>query len=112
MDSSSPSPSLEIPAAKTRKVKRILFKYDPATETHDEGELIALWSACDRSGMFGDMVKVRLLTAQRREKVAREGQCRNAAFAAHLQDIIAAQAKIAGNPYVFPGRARTEGRQG
>jgi integrase len=80
----------------------------------------ALWKACDESGRFGAMLKLLLLTAQRREKVAtmkwsdvvngvwtiasEEREKGNAGVLKLPQlalDIIAAQPRIAGNPYVF-----------
>jgi len=90
----------------------------------DEGELRALWKACDEcNGTFGAAVKVLLLTAQRKQKVAEmrwtdiengvwtiPSEPREKSNAGSLRlpqvvlGIIAAQPRIAGNDYVFAGR--------
>ncbi len=89
----------------------------------DDAEIRALWTACADAGTFGAMVKTLLLTAQRREVVSImkwddvvDGVWtipyapRQKTNAGTLQlppaemDIINAQQRIAGNPYVFPGR--------
>jgi integrase len=86
--------------------------------SHDEVRM--LWKACDEQGRFGAMLKLLLLTAQRREKVATTrwqdvvdgvwtiaSEAREKGNAGVLKlpqlalDIIAAQPRIAGNPYVF-----------
>jgi integrase len=91
-----------------RKGKRIL----------DDSECRALWKA--GAGTFGALLKVLLLTAQRRDKVATmkwddiadgvwtiASEPREKASAGSLQlpkmalDIIAEQPRLAGNPYVF-----------
>jgi integrase len=98
-------------AAKARK--RIL----------NDTELRQLWQAAD--GTFGALLKILLLTSQRREKastmrwtdlvdgvweIATEEREKGNAGALKLPqlalDIIAAQPHIAGNPYVFPGRGK------
>ena len=40
------------------------------TRTLNDDEIKSLWKAADGSGTFGNLLKVSLLTAQRREKVA------------------------------------------
>jgi integrase len=94
----------------------------------DNDEIRALWTACADMGTFGALVKTLLLTAQREAKVAdmkwddvvdREwriaSEPREKANAKLLRlpqmalDIIAAQPRIAGNPYVFPA-GRGSGR--
>jgi integrase len=88
----------------------------------DDAELRALWAAASASGTFGAMVKVLLLCAQRRDKVvvtmkwedltesgvweiaSRAGEKSNAGSLRLPQaalDIIHAQPRLAGNPYVF-----------
>jgi integrase len=86
-----------------------------------DDEIRALWQACD--GTFGALVKVLLLTGQRRDKVitmqwedveddvwtipsaAREktnaGSLR---LPSAVLDVIKAQPRIVGNPFVFAGR--------
>jgi integrase len=102
--------------SKNGKRDRILAK----TETNKDGddELLALWKAAD--GTFGALLKVALLTAQRKDKVAtmkwddivdgvweipsEEREKSNAGSLRLPQtvlDIIDAQPRIAGNPYVF-----------
>ena len=94
-----------------RKGKRIL----------DDDEIRALWNA--DAGTFGGLVKVLLLTAQRRDKVAtmkwddisddtwtivsaerEKGNAGSLRLPPLALDIIQAQPRIAGNPYVFVGR--------
>jgi integrase len=98
-------------------------------------EIRAVWRAADQVGTFGAIVKLALLTGQRREKVAtmRWADLQNGDWvirtepgekgnggrlrllgAAH--DIVEAQPRIEGNPYVFAGsprgrRARTASRE-
>ena len=91
-----------------RKRKRILT----------DDEIVSLWKAAD--GTFGAFLKVALLTAQRREKVVTmkwddvvdgvwtiPSEEREKSNAGSLQlpkaviDIIEAQPRLAGNPYVF-----------
>lgn len=94
-----------------RKRKRIL----------DDDEIRALWGACDGMGTFGAIIRVCLLTAQRREKVTTmkwtdlvDGEWRipsednrEKSHAGTLRlppmvlDIITAQPRLANNPYVF-----------
>jgi integrase len=120
--------------AADRKRKRIL----------DDDEIRALWKACDAMGLddagkdniagrtFGDLVKVLLLTGQRREKVATmrwsdlvDGEWRIATEAGEkpnagslklpqaVLDIIPSRPRAVGNPYVFFGapRGRRRGSQ-
>ena len=94
-----------------RKRKRIL----------DDDEIRALWNAA--AGTFGGLVKVLLLTAQRRDKVAtmqwddisddtwtivsaerEKGNAGSLRLPPLVLAIIQDQPRIAGNPYVFPGR--------
>ena len=94
-----------------RRGKRIL----------DDDEIRALWSA--DAGTFGAFVKVLLLTAQRRDKVAtmkwddisedtwtiasaprEKGNAGSLRLPPMVLNIINAQPHIAGNPHVFAGR--------
>ncbi len=87
----------------------------------DDDELRLVWDACEST--FGDIVKLLLLTAQRREKVGsmkwddlKDGvwtiprEPREKANPGSLKlpqlalDIIKKRDEVAGTPYVFPGR--------
>jgi integrase len=92
----------------------------------EDEEIRALWTACDTTTdktVFGAMVKVLLLTAQRREKVSTmqwddiangiwtiPTEAREKANAGSLtlpqvvQDVVEAQPRLEDNPYVFAGR--------
>jgi integrase len=86
----------------------------------DDGEIRALFTACTNMGTFGAIVKVLLLTGQRREKVATmkwddvvDGEWKIAAedreksnagtlrLPKMVLDIIEQQPRIANSPYVF-----------
>jgi integrase len=108
-----------------RKRKRFLGMPLAEGRDYNDDEIRALWTACGESGTFGALVKVALLTGQRREKVdgmqwghvvdgvwtipsaAREkGNAGSLRLPQLVLDIIQAQPRIAGNPHVFPGRGR------
>jgi integrase len=92
-----------------------------------DDEIRLLWNACTETNeTFGALLKVGLLTAQRRDKVAtmrwddlKEGEWtirverREKGTAGKLKlpamtlKIIEQQPRIADNPYVFPGRGKT-----
>ena len=91
--------------------------------TLSDDEIQALWLACADMGTYGALLKVLLLTAQRKDKVAtmRWGDIRNGVWTIRserrekpnaevlrlppvVSDIINAQPQIADNPYVFAGR--------
>jgi integrase len=92
-----------------------------------DDEIRAVWKAAGEVGTFGALVKVALLTGQRREKVshmqwadvspdgvwtiAREKGEKGTAGKIKLPQlalsVIQAQPHIAGNPYVFAGRGKT-----
>jgi integrase len=98
--------------ARDRARKRIL----------DDGEIRAVWTACDDTGTYGALIKVLLLTAQRldkvktmrREDISDDGRWtirsepREKGNAGQIRlpqlalDIIAAQPVIDGNPFIFP----------
>jgi integrase len=99
---------------KSRKRARIL----------DDDELRAVWEAAEGNGTFGAIVRLALLTAQRREKIASmqwedvtvDGEWRIPAEEREKGnggalllpdaaiDIIRERKRIGDNPYVFPGR--------
>lgn len=101
---------------KRRKRERIL---------NDE-ELRKVWTAAEDAGKFGAIVRLALLTAQRKAKIAAmrwedvsdgvwtmptEDREKGVGGALKLpeaaREIIKAQARIGDNPYVFPGRGDT-----
>src|SRR5262249_32305099 len=86
----------------------------------EDDEIRALWGAADECGLFGAMVKLCLLTAQRREKIStmkrddikdgvwtiatdkrEKGNGDRLALPQMALDLIAAQPRLANNPYVF-----------
>ncbi|AUX77997.1 integrase/recombinase family protein [Sinorhizobium fredii] len=99
---------------KSRKRARIL----------DDKEISAVWSLAEKNGTFGAIIRLALLTAQRREKIgamkwddiAADGvwnipsEARQKGVGGALQlpeaarKIVAGQNRIGENPYVFPGR--------
>jgi integrase len=90
----------------------------------DDGEIRAIWKAAESNGTFGAIVRLLLLSAQRRQKVlsmrwadistdgvwsipngAREkGTAGELVLPAAAIDIIRAQPHIGDNPFVFVGR--------
>jgi integrase len=96
------------------------------TRILNDNEIRALWQACSAvNGTFGALIKVLLLTAQRRAKVAtmrwsdltgdewiihaeerEKGTPGTITLPSMVLELIAAQPRIAGNPYVFPGRGK------
>lgn len=94
-----------------------------------DDEIRALWTACDDMGSFGSLIKLLLLTAQRRDKVGsmrwvdisdgvwtiraserEKGTAGKIKLPGTALDVIESQPRIAGNPYIFAGSAR--GRRG
>jgi integrase len=86
-----------------------------------DDEIRAVWQACGEMGTFGALLKVALLTAQRREKIAtmkwsdivdgvwniatadrEKGNAGKLKLPKLVQDVIAAQPRIQGNPFIFP----------
>jgi len=86
----------------------------------DDDELRAVWNACADMGGFGSIVKVLLLTGQRRDKVGtmkwddlkdgkwiipsedrEKGNAGTLPLPQQVLDIIKAQPRISRNPYVF-----------
>ena len=91
----------------------------------NDDEIRALWKAAEISGPFGAIVRLLLLTGQRREKVAsakwsdikdgvwtiatekrEKGNAGSLRLPSIAVEIIAAQDEIVGNPFVFPGNER------
>ncbi len=99
---------------KTRKRARIL----------DDDELRAIWRQAEANGTFGDIVRLLLLTGQRREKIAAmkwadvtlDGEWRiptedrekgtggSLVLPELALEIIRARPRLGENPHVFPGR--------
>jgi integrase len=94
---------------------------DARARTLDDDELRAVWKQADASGTFGALIKMLLLTGQRRGAVLRmqwadvsadgvwevqseqreKGNIGAVKLPALALDIIKAQPKLSGNPYVF-----------
>jgi integrase len=92
-----------------------------------DDEIRSLWNACsDANETFGALLKVALLTAQRRDKVAtmkwddfkdgewtirverrEKGTAGKLKLPAMVLEIVDQQPRNAGNPHVFPGRGVT-----
>jgi integrase len=89
----------------------------------DDGELRAVWKQAEANGAFGAVIRLLLLTGQRREKVAtmkwddldgatwriataerEKGNAGTLLLPPRAIEIINAQPRLAGNPYVFAGR--------
>jgi integrase len=89
----------------------------------DDDELRAIWKAAETDGPFGAVVRLLLLTGQRREKVAtmkwadvadgiwtiataerEKGNAGTLRLPPLAIEIINAQPRLAGNDFVFPGR--------
>jgi integrase len=92
----------------------------------NDDELRQVWRVAEANGMFGAFIRVALLTGQRREKIAamrwedikdsewcipsakREKSTPGCLVLPKMAlDIINAQPRIAGNPYVFAGRSNS-----
>ena len=95
------------------------------TRILSDAELRAVWSAAEGAGGFGAFLQMLLLTAQRRDKVAtmkwtdldddvwtiateprEKGNPGVLRLPPLAMKIIAAQPRVAGNPYVFAGRGK------
>jgi integrase len=89
----------------------------------DDDELRMIWKAAETNGQLGAVIRLLLLTGQRREKVAtmqwadiadgvwtiataqrEKGNAGSLALPAQAQAIIETQPRIGDNPYVFAGR--------
>jgi integrase len=106
-----------------RGMKRVPAKAGKRSRTLTDDELRRVWRAAGDAGAYGAVVKLLLLTAQRREKVltmqwsdisdgvwtirTEHGEKGNAGalkLPDAALDIIRAQPRFAGNPFVFAGR--------
>lgn len=104
-------------------VRGMRYKTTKRERVLSNSELRVVWNACE--GTFGDMVKLLLLTGQRREKVGsmkwtdlkdgvwdipRERREKSNAGVLLLPraaiDIIERRDQVVGNPFVFPGRVK------
>jgi len=109
-----------------RGMARTSKKERARTRILDDDEIRLVWNACE--GTFGDLVKLLLLTAQRRDKVAsmkwddvsvdgtwsvKNGVKREKGTGGDLVlpplavDIIRSRPRLVSNPYVFAARAGT-----
>jgi integrase len=89
----------------------------------DDDELRALWTVAEANGQFGAFIRILLLTAQRRAKVAamrwdhiqggtwaipaaprEKSNAGDLALPAAAVDLITSQPRLGENPYVFAGR--------
>jgi integrase len=96
----------------------------------DDNETRAVWKAAESNGRFGAIIRLALLTAQRREKLAsmrwnhvstdgtwavpadarEKGTGGELMLPAAALEIIRAQPRLENNPYVFAGRGNTHFR--
>jgi integrase len=103
-----------------RGMRRSEDKNGGSERVLSDDEIRAVWKACADMGSFGSIVKVLLLTAQRRDKVAlmkwddlkdgkwiipseerEKGNAGTLPLPQQVIDIIKAQPRISKNPYVF-----------
>lgn len=108
-----------------RARSRVLFDVEEDNLVKAGREMRLLWTAAEDSGPFGAFVRLLILTAQRRDKVAsmrwedvdldrgtwripaearEKGNAGRIKLPALALKILAAQPKVGENPYVFPGR--------
>ena len=114
---------------KMQRDKRTAQEKARARSLSDD-ELRAVWKACDELDVYGSIVRVLLLTAQRKEKVSMmrwsdldngvwtirahhrgKGTAVRVRLPQAARDIITSQPRIADNPHVFPGGARGRRRK-
>jgi integrase len=106
-----------------RGMRRVSIKEQARDRILNDDELRAIWKTAEANGQFGAFVRLLLLTGQRREKVAtmkwsdvadgvwtipaekrEKGNAGSIKLPPVALEIIKAQVKISGNPYVFAGR--------
>lgn len=108
-----------------RNMRRQSTEEQARTRVLDDAEIRAVWKAAESCGTFGAIIRIALLTAQRRTKISQmrredvsdDGAWTIATESAREKDtggtlelpeaaleIIRAQPHIAGNPHVFAGR--------
>nr|WP_168319241.1 tyrosine-type recombinase/integrase [Rhizobium leguminosarum] len=109
-------------------IARGMRRTDPKSRKRDrvlnDDEIRAVWKQAEKSGTFGAIIRLALLTAQRREKIGSmkwdaissdgvwnvPSEVRQKGVGGALQlpeaarKIVAEQSRIGENPYVFPGR--------
>jgi integrase len=107
-----------------RGMRRVATEARNRSRVLNDDELRAVWRAAEAAGSFGAFLRLLLLTGQRREKVATlkwsdlDGDTWTIATAPREKgnpgvlklpplavEIVAAQPRLASNPFVFPGRA-------
>lgn len=107
----------------TKKMRRTSIKGRARERILADAELAAVWKQAEANGTFGALVRVLLLTGQRRDKVAsmrwqdlsdstwtiptedrEKGNVREVELPAAAVEIIKAQPRFADNPHVFAGR--------
>jgi integrase len=107
-----------------RGMKRTSQKDRARDRILSDDEIRMVWDAAKGQGAFGDIVRIALLTAQRREKLVsmrwddisadgtwhiqngntrRKGTGGDLVLPAMALDIIGARPRLASNPFVFPG---------
>jgi integrase len=107
-----------------RGMRRINPKATARARTLNDDELRAVWKQAEGNGTFGAIIRLLLLTGQRREKVAtmkwadvrldgvwtiptaerEKGNAGTLQLPPQALSIIATQPRISGNPHVFAGR--------
>jgi integrase len=106
-----------------RRMRRVKEQEHARSRILDDAELRQVWLAAEANGQFGAFIRLALLTAQRREKilsmkwedltdgvwtVPHEGRQKQTGGELRLPtlalEIINAQPKVDGSPYVFPAQ--------
>ena len=108
----------------TRGMRRSSTKERARERILSDDEIRAMWGAADKHDVFGALIKMLLLTGQRREKVAtmrwqdvsvdgvwtipaearEKGNARELVLPEAALEVIRARAKVESNPYIFAGR--------
>jgi integrase len=109
----------------TKGMRRVPAQSRARSRVLDDAELRAVWRAAEEAGVFGAFVMLLLLTGQRREKVVtikwdavsedgtwtipteprEKGNPGVLRLSPAAMKVLKAQPRLAGNPYVFPGRS-------
>jgi integrase len=108
----------------TKGMRRVPAQARARSRVLDDAELCAVWRAAEEAGTFGAFIRLLLLTAQRREKVVtmkwsdldgdvwtipteprEKGNPGVLRLPPAAMKVLKAQPRLAGNPYVFPGRS-------
>ena len=108
----------------TKKMRRTSIKGRARERILSDDDLRAVWKQADANGTFGALIRILLLTGQRREKVSamrwqdvsvdgvwsittedrEKGNARELELPAAATEIIKRQPRFADNPFVFAGR--------